>query len=36
MKTMITIRWLVETIALQLISLSFAVLFLIWFAKAGW
>gem|GEM_PF-3235931 len=36
MKTILTIKWLMETIALQFIALSLASLLLIWFARSGW
>lgn len=36
MKTILTIKWLMETIALQFITLSLASLLLIWFARSGW
>ena len=36
MKPSLTIKWLIETIALQFITLSLASLGLIWFARSGW
>ncbi|MBD3559115.1 hypothetical protein H6S82_09610 [Planktothrix sp. FACHB-1355] len=36
MKTILTIKWLMETIALQFLALSLASLLLMWFARSGW
>ncbi|MEW5855777.1 MAG: hypothetical protein AB1861_00090 [Cyanobacteriota bacterium] len=36
MKIILTIRWLIQIIVLQFITLSVASLLLLWFARSGW